>query len=83
MTNTIKEYNVQLQIDIKSQKSNIVLELLSVLKKDNMIDDYRIIDDDISEQDILNDLSMFGNALQNAKNGKGIDTHKSITIKDL
>jgi len=45
---------MQLQIDVNTIKSDIFLELLNLFKKDNMINDYRIIDKKI-DTDILNE----------------------------
>ena len=36
---------MQLQIDVNSVKSTIFLELLNLFKKDNMIKDYKVIED--------------------------------------
>ncbi len=54
---------MQLQIDVNNVKSTIFLELLNLFKKDNMINDYKIIDDNTSSDDeLLSDLSMIGNS---------------------
>ena len=45
---------MQLQIDVNTIKSDIFLELLNLFKKDNMINDYRIIDKKV-DTDILNE----------------------------
>jgi hypothetical protein len=64
---------MQLQIDVNSVKSTIFLELLNLLKKDNMINDYKIIDNENTTYDdeVLNNLSMIGDILSDAKNGLG------------
>jgi len=66
-------------------KYNIVpiLELLNVFKKDNMINDYKIIDNtNNSDDELLSDLSMIGDSIKDAKNGLGYQTSKSINIQD-
>lgn len=75
---------MQLQIDVNNVKSTIFLELLNVFKKDNMINDYKIIDDEQSSYDdeVLNDLSMIGDSLRDAKNGLGHRTSTIINIQD-
>ncbi len=75
---------MQLQIDVNTIKSDIFLELLNLFKKDNMINDYRIIDKKVdTDEDILNDLSQIKDTLKSAKNSKGYDTFKTINIKDM
>lgn len=74
---------MQLQIDVNNVKSNLFLELLNVFKKDNMINDYKIIDNTSnSDNELLSDLSMIGDSIKNAKNGLGYQTSKSINIQD-
>ena len=75
---------MQLQIDVNSVKSTIFLELLNLFKKDNMINDYKIIDDkkDTYDDEVLNDLSMIGDSLRDAKNGLGHRTSTIVTIQD-
>lgn len=50
-----------------------------------MIKDYKIIDDKINTYDdeVLNDLSMIGDTLEDAKNGLGDRTSTIVTIKDV
>ncbi|MEA3513740.1 MAG: hypothetical protein U9R37_09085 [Campylobacterota bacterium] len=76
---------MQLQIDVNSVKSTIFLELLNLFKKDNMINDYQIIDDTKTTYDdeVLNDLSMIGDSLRDAKNGLGHKTSTIVTIQDV
>ena len=76
---------MQLQIDVNSVKSTIFLELLNLFKKDNMINDYKIIDDkkDTYDDEVLNDLSMIGDSLSDAKNGLGHRTSTIVTIKNV
>ena len=76
---------MQLQIDVNSVKSTIFLELLNIFKKDNMINDYKVIDEKKTTYDdeVLNDLSMIGDSLKNAKNGLGHRTSTIVTIQDV
>jgi len=76
---------MQLQIDVNSVKSTIFLELLNLFKKDNMINDYQIIDDTKTTYDdeVLNDLSMIGDSLRDAKNGLGHKTSTIVTMHDV
>ena len=71
---------MQLQLSVNDLKSNILLELLDIFKKDNLINDYKIIkayNDD--ENQILNDLNEFKIDLEN-----GIHkTDKFIKINDV
>ncbi len=77
---------MQLQIDVSSVKSTIFLELLNLFKKDNMINDYKVIDNEkinTYDDEVLNDLSSLGDTLRNAKNGLGHKTSTIVTIKDV
>ena len=76
---------MQLQIDVSSVKSTIFLELLNENKKDNMINDYKVIDNEKSAHDheVLNDLSILGDALKDAKNGLGHRTSTTVTIQNV
>ena len=76
---------MQLQIDVNSVKSTIFLELLNLFKKDNMINDYKVINDKQTTYDdeVLNDLSMIGDSLKDAKNGLGHRTSTIVTIQDV
>jgi len=76
---------MQLQIDVNSVKSTIFLELLNLFKKDNMINDYKIINNEKTTYDdeVLNDLSMIGESLRDAKNGLGYRTSTFATIQDV
>jgi len=76
---------MQLQVDVNSLKSTIFLELLNIFKQDNMINDYKIIDDKKTTYDneVLNDLSKIGDALKDAKNGRGHRTSTTVTIQDV
>ena len=77
---------MQLQIDVNSVKSTIFLELLSLFKKDNMINDYKVIENEkinTYDDEVLNDLSMIGDSLRDAKNGLGHRTSTIITIENV
>ena len=76
---------MQLQIDVNSVKSTIFLELLNLFKKDNMINDYKVINDKQTAYDdeVLDDLSMIGDSLRDAKNGLGHRTSTIVTIQDV
>jgi len=75
---------MQLQIDVNSVKSTIFLELLNLFKQDEMIVDYKIINDKKTTYDdeVLTDLSSIGEALKDAKNGLGHKTSMAVVIKD-
>ncbi|MEA3315287.1 MAG: hypothetical protein U9Q30_05470 [Campylobacterota bacterium] len=72
---------MQLQLNVNDIKANIFLELLEVFKKDNMINDYKVINDEKTTYDdeVLNDLSMIGDSLRDAKNGLGHRTSTTLT----
>jgi len=76
---------MQLQIDVNNVKSNLFLELLNVFKKDKMINDYKVIDEEKTTYDdeVLNDLSMLGDSLKDAKNGLGDRTSMTVTIQNV
>ena len=76
---------MQLQIDVNSLKSTLFLELLKVFKKDNMIHDYKVIDDKetLYKDEVLSDLSKIGDSLRDAKNGLGYRTSTIVTIEDV
>jgi len=77
---------MQLQIDVNNVKSAIFLELLNLFKKDNMINDYKVIDNEkinTYDDEVLNDLFMIGDSLRDAKNGVGHRTSTTITIQDV
>ena len=76
---------MQLQIDVNSVKSTIFLELLNLFKKDNMINDYKVIENENNSYDdeVLNDLSMLGNTLKDAKNGLGHKTSTIVTMTNV
>ena len=75
---------MQLNIDVNSVKSTIFLESLNLFKKDNMINDYKIIHSEKNTYDeVLSDLSMIGDSLRDAKNGLGHKTSTTVTIQNV
>ncbi len=77
---------MQLQLNVNDIKANILFEFLEVFKKDNMISDYKIIDnqtDTLYDNEVLNDISQIGKALNDAKNGSGHKTSTIVTIQDV
>ena len=76
---------MQLQIDVNNVKSTIFLELLNLFKKDNMINDYKVIEDKKTTYDdeVLNDLSMLGQTLKDVKSGLGHKTSTVVTIQGV
>ena len=75
---------MQLNIDVNSVKSTIFLESLNLFKKDNMINDYKIIHSEKNTYDeVLSDLSMIGDSLRDAKNGLGHKTSTIVAIQNI
>ena len=71
---------MQLQLSVNNYKANIFLELLEVFKKDNLVEDYKIVNEyNDYENEIINDLKQLHNALQE----EGTKTSKFIEINDL
>jgi len=64
---------MQLNIDIEQHKSTIFLDFLNLLKKDNMIKGFKVIENTLSasEQEILNDIEKISHAIRDADNGLG------------
>ena len=64
-----------LNIDIDTHKSNLFLDLLTVLKKDNMINDFKIVDNRNKltsyEKELLQDIEQIPAAIQGANSGQG------------
>ena len=81
----MKGLMMQLQVDVNNMKSNIFIELLNLFKKDNMINDYKIIGakEDSYDNEVLNDLSNIGKTIEDAKNGLGDRTSMSVIITDV
>ncbi len=77
---------MQLQLNVNDVKANILFDLLEVFKKDNIINNYKIIDNQPKttyDDEVLNDISQIGKALQDAKNGYGTKTSTIITLQDV
>ena len=77
---------MQLQLNVNDVKASILFDFLEILKKDNMIHDYKIIDNQPKttyDDEVLNDISQIGQALQDAKNGQGIKTSTIVTLQDV
>jgi len=73
---------MHLNIDIDTSKSNIFLDLLTLLKKDNMINDFQVITTPNKltsyEKELLQDIKEIPKAIHNANNKQGIK--KNITL---
>ncbi len=79
---------MQLNIQIDTNKSNLFLDLLDILKKDNMINDFQIIstkkiDDGLNEyeKEILEDISHLSDSIKDADSAKGKDTGLCIVME--
>jgi len=71
---------MQLQLNINDIKASIFLELLEVFKKDNIVDNYTIIDGyNDYEKEILSDLQNLNLSIQE----DGHKTNKFIEIDNL
>jgi len=66
---------MQLSIDIEQHKSTLFLDFLRLLKKDNMINDFEVLDTKPKlskyEQEVLSDISNISLAINDADNGLG------------
>jgi ribosomal protein S8 len=75
---------MHLNIDIDTHKSNLFLDLLNVLKEDNMINDFQIVQDTRNlssyEKDLLQDIEQISTTIQNANNGQGIKKDISLNF---
>lgn len=73
---------MHLNIDIDTQKSSLFLDLLNLLKKDNMINDFKVITDTPKltayEEELVQDISKISTAIHDADNGQG--KKKNITL---
>jgi hypothetical protein len=70
---------MQLQLNINDVKANIFLELLEVFKKDNLVQDYKIVDNyNDYEKEILADLQNLHASMQD----EGEKTTKFVKIVD-
>jgi len=77
---------MQLQLNVNDVKANILFDFLEIFKKDNMISDYKIIDNQPKityDDEVLNDISQIGQVLQDAKNGYGTKTSTIVTLQDV
>ena len=79
---------MQLNIQIDTNKSNLFLDLLDVLKKDKMINDFQIIstkkvNNELNnyEKEILEDISNLSNSIKNADSAKGKNTGLCIVME--
>ncbi len=71
---------MQLQLNINDIKANIFLELLEVLKKDNLVTDYKVISTyNEYENEIIDDLKN----LQLSSQDDGYKTDKFIEFDNL
>lgn len=65
-----------LSIDIDNQKSSLFIDLLNLLKKDHMINDFEVIGKGVGlsqeEQDILLDISHIPQTIKDADQGLGL-----------
>jgi len=66
---------MHLNIDIDTQKSSLFLDFLNLLKKDNMINDYKIMSNTSTlssyEKELLQDIEQVSTAISQANQGKG------------
>jgi len=74
---------MELTINIDTHKSNLFLDLLQLLKKDNMINDYEIISSPSKlsayEEEVLEDIQSISTAIESADTHQG--QKKDITLK--
>ena len=71
---------MQLQLNINDYKANIFLELLEIFKKDNLVEDYKIINNfNEYEQEIIDDLKNLHSSIQD----DGYKTNKFIEIDNF
>ena len=73
---------MHLNIDIDTQKSSLFLDLLNLLKKDNMINDFKVVTDNAklsdNEKELLQDIGNISTAIHDAEHGQG--NKKNITL---
>ena len=84
--NLKKGLSMQLQLNVNDVKANILFDFLEVFKKDNIINNYKIIDNQPKttyDDEVLNDISQIGNILRDAKNGQGTKTSTIVTLQDV
>lgn len=75
---------MQLQIDVSDSKSSVFLNLLSVLKEDKMVKDFKIIDKSKKlnsyELELLKDLRSLPKAIKDADSKKGEDSGLRVKL---
>ncbi len=71
---------MQVQLNVNDIKADIFLELLEVFKKDNLVEDYKVISNlNEYEQELISDLGNLHLSLQD----EGDKTNKFIEIDNL
>jgi len=71
---------MQLQLSVNDFKANMFLELLEIFKKDNLVEDYKIVNKyNEYENEIINDLKNLHHSIEE----EGFKTNKFIEINDL
>ena len=78
---------MQLQIDVNNAKSTFLLDLLSVLKKEKMINSFKILSGDSQprkmteyEKELLADLEQIGDAVRAAERGEGKKSGMKVSL---
>jgi len=75
---------MHLSIDIDQQKSTLFLDLLNLLKKDQMINNFEVLSDAPKlskyEQEVIDDISHIAEAIKEADNGYGKKRDLKITL---
>jgi hypothetical protein len=72
---------MELIVNLENSKKPLFLEMLNLLKKDRMIEDFKIVEDGYDSV-VLSDLKQFGDTYKNAMSGDGDLQNKYITIKE-
>ena len=71
---------MQLQLSVNYFNANMFLELLEIFKKDNLVEDYKIVNKyNEYENEIINDLKNLHHSIEE----EGFKTNKFIEINDL
>ena len=64
-----------LSINIETQKSNLFLDFLNLLKKDKMINDFQVISNNKKfsnyEKEVFQDIEQLSTTISHAQEGKG------------
>ena len=75
---------MHLSIDIDQQKSTLFLDLLNLLKKDQMINNFEVLNDAPKlseyEQEVIDDISHIAETIKEADNGYGKKRDLKITL---